>query len=312
MKTFWGMGVQLHAFLTSALHVGWNSDFILRPLLVERTPPPRLNWMWCWCNPRVELNVVWKIIFSVLAGNRTSVQDVADSRRGKWRRSGKPVSPAQFPCVSTSHRYHTSCVAWVMPLSLLLPTFLTLHILLTDRLRLWQNRIVKENLYYPNSVEFMKITRVYLHAAKSFLRKCSCLVSQKITYLLVLEVGHLNVGCAPFEIYVLNLWWNNVWLNLYRVPSSSAFSLIGFYSPVLDLRLLLFLWFPNLFRHMVRLLGRVISSSQGLYLHKTIIQHGKTRTNIHALSGIRTSDPVCKWSRPAPQTARPLLIGFLI
>jgi hypothetical protein len=41
---------------------------------------------------------------------------------------------------------------------------------------------------------------------------------------------------------------------------------------------------------MVGLLGRVISPSQGLYLHRTT-QHWKTRTKIHALSGIRTHDP---------------------
>jgi hypothetical protein len=48
--------------------------------------------------------------------------------------------------------------------------------------------------------------------------------------------------------------------------------------------------FLYLFRHMVGLLGRVISPSQGLYLHRTT-QHRKTRTNIHALSGIRTHYP---------------------
>jgi hypothetical protein len=42
---------------------------------------------------------------------------------------------------------------------------------------------------------------------------------------------------------------------------------------------------------MVGLLGRVISPSQVLYLHE-ITQHRQTRTNIHALSGIRTRDPV--------------------
>jgi hypothetical protein len=41
---------------------------------------------------------------------------------------------------------------------------------------------------------------------------------------------------------------------------------------------------------MVGLLGRVISPLQGLYLHRTT-HHRKTRTNIHALSGIRTHDP---------------------
>jgi hypothetical protein len=48
--------------------------------------------------------------------------------------------------------------------------------------------------------------------------------------------------------------------------------------------------FLELFKHTVGLLGRVISPSQGLYLHRTT-QHRNTRTNIHALSGIRTHDP---------------------
>jgi hypothetical protein len=55
------------------------------------------------------------------------------------------------------------------------------------------------------------------------------------------------------------------------------------------------LTFLELFRHMVGLLGRVISPSQGLYLHRTT-QHRKTRTNIHALSGIRSHNPS---NRPA-------------
>jgi hypothetical protein len=46
----------------------------------------------------------------------------------------------------------------------------------------------------------------------------------------------------------------------------------------------------ELFRHMVGLLWRVIRPSQGLYLHRTT-QHRNTRTNIHALSWIRTHDP---------------------
>jgi hypothetical protein len=46
----------------------------------------------------------------------------------------------------------------------------------------------------------------------------------------------------------------------------------------------------NQLRHMVGLIERVISPSQGLYLHRTT-QHRKTRKNIHALSGIRTHDP---------------------
>jgi hypothetical protein len=57
-----------------------------------------------------------------------------------------------------------------------------------------------------------------------------------------------------------------------------------------DLGRLTYRKFLELFRHMVGLLGRVISPSQDLYLHRTT-QHRKTRTNIHAFSGIRTHDP---------------------
>jgi hypothetical protein len=57
-----------------------------------------------------------------------------------------------------------------------------------------------------------------------------------------------------------------------------------------DLGRLTYRRFLELFKHMVGLLGRVISPSQGLYLHRTT-QHRKTRINIHALSGIRTHDP---------------------
>jgi hypothetical protein len=42
--------------------------------------------------------------------------------------------------------------------------------------------------------------------------------------------------------------------------------------------------------YLVGLLGWGISLTQGLYLNRTT-QHGKTRTHIHASSGIRTPDP---------------------
>jgi hypothetical protein len=46
----------------------------------------------------------------------------------------------------------------------------------------------------------------------------------------------------------------------------------------------------NLFGHLVGLLGRGMSPTQGLYVHRTT-QHRKTRTHIHAPSGIRNRDP---------------------
>jgi hypothetical protein len=46
----------------------------------------------------------------------------------------------------------------------------------------------------------------------------------------------------------------------------------------------------NLFRQLVGLLGRRISPTQGLYLHRPT-QCRKTRTHIHTSGGIRTHDP---------------------
>jgi len=44
---------------------------------------------------------------------------------------------------------------------------------------------------------------------------------------------------------------------------------------------------------LVGLLGQGIGPSQGLCLHRTAAQHRKTRTYIHASSGIRIHDPKC-------------------
>jgi hypothetical protein len=69
----------------------------------------------------------------------------------------------------------------------------------------------------------------------------------------------------------IHLLYTNIILTTRTSPSlhySHLSSFIGFYSPVLDLLLLFIFWFPNLFRHMIGLLGRVISSSQCLYLHR--------------------------------------------
>jgi hypothetical protein len=62
--------------------------------------------------------------------------------------------------------------------------------------------------------------------------------------------------------------------------------------------------FLELFRHMVGLLGRVISPSQGLYLHKTT-QHKKTRGK-HPWAGFEPTILPTNLPRPTPETARPL------
>jgi hypothetical protein len=53
---------------------------------------------------------------------------------------------------------------------------------------------------------------------------------------------------------------------------------------------LFFLKLMNIFGQLVGLLGRGISPTQGLYLHRTT-QHRKTRTHIHSSIRIRTRDP---------------------
>jgi hypothetical protein len=57
-------------------------------------------------------------------------------------------------------------------------------------------------------------------------------------------------------------------------------------------------------RHLVRPLGRGISLSQGLYLHRKP-QHKNTRTNIYALSWFWTHDLCVQATKALPQTARP-------
>jgi hypothetical protein len=80
-----------------------------------------------------------------------------------------------------------------------------------------------------------------------------------------------------------------------KVVNTPSHKYYPIFSPVApqslkDLGRLTYRSFLELFRHMVGLLGRVISPLQSLYLHRTT-QHRNTRTNIHALSGIRTHDP---------------------
>jgi hypothetical protein len=74
---------------------------------------------------------------------------------------------------------------------------------------------------------------------------------------------------------------NSVCLFMYRKKCTTICR--GTYSVALqslkDLGHLTYGRFLKLFRHMVGLLGRVISSSQGLYLHRTA-QHRKTQTSM--------------------------------
>jgi hypothetical protein len=65
-----------------------------------------------------------------------------------------------------------------------------------------------------------------------------------------------------------------------------------------DLGRLTYRRFLKLFRNLVGLLGRVISSSQGLYLHRAA---QKGETDIHALSGIRTQCLSDQGPRPRPR-----------
>lgn len=61
----------------------------------------------------------------------------------------------------------------------------------------------------------------------------------------------------------------------------------------------------NQFRHLVGLLGRVKSPSQGLYLHWTK-QHRNTRKITHSCVGFESTVALSKQTKPTPRTARQL------
>jgi hypothetical protein len=65
------------------------------------------------------------------------------------------------------------------------------------------------------------------------------------------------------------------------------------------------------FRHLAGLFGREVSQSHDLYLHITA-QHTKTRTNIHALSGIRTHDPSLQAAKSQALDRTTTVIGFCV
>jgi hypothetical protein len=106
------------------------------------------------------------------------------------------------------------------------------------------------------------------------------------------RAGPSRCMLTTFEAWSLCKYYFKIHFLPQRKHNASRLQIYFFsslYSPVMNLRLLLFFCFRNLFRHTAGLLGRVINSSQGLYLHWAT-QHRKTRRNIHALSGIRTRD----------------------
>jgi hypothetical protein len=78
-------------------------------------------------------------------------------------------------------------------------------------------------------------------------------------------------------------------IRVFIIRFPSYFFFLWLYSPFWTLAALHIGGFLN-YLDVIGLLGRVISSSQGLYLHRTT-QHRKTWTNIHAFRGIRTHDP---------------------
>jgi hypothetical protein len=132
------------------------------------------------------------------------------------------------------------------------------------------------------------------------------LCGQNTDYWLLKEVVHI-VTTGLWRVWSLEIFLSlsggcpNDIMQLATVasfPYSSRFTI-----PVLRMRLIDLFQFRIISENMnhrqtVGLLGRVINSSQGLYLQRTT-QHRQTRINIHALRGIRTRDPVYERSRPA-------------
>jgi hypothetical protein len=115
--------------------------------------------------------------------------------------------------------------------------------------------------------------RVPGRARHSFL---TCSMLRYVRYI------RINYSCIHIILHILDS-------TLFMRAVSMRFFSCGS-TVLLDSGRLTYRRFLELFRHMVGLLGRVISPSQGLCLHRTT-QHRKTRTNIHALRKIRTHDP---------------------
>jgi hypothetical protein len=91
--------------------------------------------------------------------------------------------------------------------------------------------------------------------------------------------------------------WVDLYLHSLNTPSWRGAQVGGAMG---QLYLLPFTFYESL-GQVVGLLGRGISPTQGLYLHRTT-QHKKTRTHIHASSGIRTTIPMFE----RPKTVRAL------
>jgi hypothetical protein len=116
---------------------------------------------------------------------------------------------------------------------------------------------------------------MFISSSNIYFTRLGCL--RKDHWILGPKKNEVTGGCRKLH--------NEELRNMYTSPNI-IFSL-WLYSPW---RTLAASHFLELFRHMVGLLGWVISPSQGLYRHGTT-QHRKTRTNIYALNGIRTHDP---------------------
>jgi hypothetical protein len=70
MKTYWGVEVQIHAFLTSAIDGGeWSALRPVRFITTERATST--HWTGGWVGPRAGLDTVVKRKFPAPAGTRT-------------------------------------------------------------------------------------------------------------------------------------------------------------------------------------------------------------------------------------------------
>jgi hypothetical protein len=136
-----------------------------------------------------------------------------------------------------------------------------------------------------------KIILIYFKYKNSFICRRELEFHRRISYNTKIRIRLKNIlffVCASSLILLIFLLINAK-CKPHLVLLFSFFFAVALQS-LKDLGRLTYRRFLELFRHMIGLLGRVISPSQGLYLHR-ITQHRKTRTNIHALSGIRTHDP---------------------
>jgi hypothetical protein len=98
MKTYWGVEVYLHAFLTSALDGGeWSALCSCR--FTPRERAPGTHWIGGWAGPRAGLDAAVREKFPAPAGTRTPDHPAHSLALYRW---AIPALSFGYTCTSTA------------------------------------------------------------------------------------------------------------------------------------------------------------------------------------------------------------------